>query len=311
MSEVDTTAQLITVDWGTSNLRASLIDAQGTIVDQINSDQGLLSNPTDFGACLSGVIQPWLERSPRTRTILSGMVGSPNGWIEVPHIPCPASPRALAAGAHAIDGFGYGGAWIVPGVSGQGAAGLHDVMRGEEVQFFGAGQLLAAQGLPQPQRWCFPGTHNKWIDAGAEITRFSTSMVGEFFDLAQRHSLLTQSITPEGPTENLQKREADFLRGVATSQTTGGLLHHLFSVRSLQLKGTHSKAQGAAYLSGILIGHDICSQAPDRNASIGIVASPMLADRYQLALTKLGYDCATIDAQLATAQGALLVAKHL
>jgi hypothetical protein len=37
----------------------------------------------------------------------------------------------------------------------------------------------------------------------------------------------------------------------------------------------------------------------------------MLADRYQLALTKLGYDCATIDAQLAAAQGALLVAKHL
>jgi 2-dehydro-3-deoxygalactonokinase len=184
-------------------------------------------------------------------------------------------------------------------------------MRGEEVQFFGAQQLLATQGRPQPQRWCFPGTHNKWIEAGAKVTRFSTSMVGEVFDLAQRHSLLAQSITPEDPTENPENSEADFLRGLATSQKTGGLLHHLFSVRSLQLSGTHGKAQGAAYLSGILIGHDICSQAPDRGASVGIVASPTLAKRYQLALTKLGYDCATVDAQLATAQGALLVAEHL
>ena len=311
MSEADATEQLISVDWGTSNLRASLIDPQGTILDQIDSDQGLLSKPTDFGACLSRLIQPWLKKSPQIRTILSGMVGSPSGWMEVPHLPCPASPRALAAAARAIEGFGFGGAWILPGVSGQGAAGLHDVMRGEEVQFFGAQRLLAAQGRPQPQRWCFPGTHNKWIEAGAEITHFSTSMVGEFFDLTQRHSLLAQSIAPQDLAENPEDSEADFLRGLATSQKAGGLLHHLFSVRSLQLSGTHAKTQGAAYLSGILIGHDICSQAPDREASIGIVASPTLAGRYQLALTTLGYDCATVDAQLATAQGASLIAKHL
>jgi 2-dehydro-3-deoxygalactonokinase len=311
MSAASALEQLISVDWGTSNLRASLVDPQGTIVDQIESDQGLLSKPTDFAACLRSFIQPWLERSPRTRTILSGMVGSPGGWIEVPHIPCPANPMALAAGARAIDGFGYGGAWILPGVAGQGVAGLHDVMRGEEVQFFGAQQLFAAQGRPLPQRWCFPGTHNKWIEAGPEITHFSTSMVGEFFDLAQGHSLLAQSLTTRDSSESSKNSEADFLRGVATSQKAGGLLHHVFSVRSLQLSGAHSKAQGAAYLSGIMIGHDICSQVADRDTSIGIVASANLASRYQLALTKLGYDSATIDAQQATVEGALLVAGHL
>ena len=84
------------------------------------------------------------------------MVGSPGGWIEVPHIPCPANPMALAAGARAIDGFGYGGAWILPGVAGQGVAGLHDVMRGEEVQFFGAQQLLQPKAGPCPSAGVSP-----------------------------------------------------------------------------------------------------------------------------------------------------------
>ena len=63
MSAASALEQLISVDWGTSNLRASLVDPQGTIVDQIESDQGLLSKPTDFAACLRSFIQPWLERS--------------------------------------------------------------------------------------------------------------------------------------------------------------------------------------------------------------------------------------------------------
>ena len=311
MAVVDDMNPLISVDWGTSNLRAALVNDQGNIIEQVTSDQGLLSKPTDFAACLRDLIQPWLDRSPKISTVLSGMVGSPGGWMEVPHVACPANPGSLAAGAKTIDGFGHGGAWILPGVAGKGSAGLHEVMRGEEVQFFGAQQIFRAQGQPLPQCWCFPGTHHTWLSAGSDITDFSTSMVGEFFQLAQRHSLLSQSLAIQSPSENKADTDDDFLRGLATSQQPGGLLHHLFSVRTLQLSGAHRKAQGSAYLSGILVGHDIASQTLKSGSSIGIVAGPDLASRYQLALEELGYDWVIVDSQQATAQGALLVAKHL
>lgn len=310
MIEATKSAPLISVDWGTTNLRASLLDHSGKITDQLTSDRGLLNRPDNFQSYLGDLIQPWLTRFPSAKTVMSGMVGSPGGWLEVPHVPCPASPRSLATGARCIKNFGYGGAWILPGVAGRGAAGLHEVMRGEEVQFFGAQHICESRNLPQPQRWCFPGTHNKWIEPGQDLTRFSTSMVGEIFDLIQHHSLLQQSLAA-AQVEARQDDSENLLRGLTVSQQPGGLMHHLFSVRTLQLSGAHEKHQGRSYLSGIIIGHDIAEQVSDADACIGIVASPALGNRYHLALTTLGYQCFVIDAQEATAQGAHMVAQHL
>ena len=66
--------------------------------------------------------------------------------------------------------------------------------------------FLQPKGRPLPQRWCFPGTHNKWIEAGPEITHFSTSMVGEFFDLAQGHSLPRPIVNNAGFQRKLEKQ---------------------------------------------------------------------------------------------------------
>ena len=92
---------------------------------------------------------------------------------------------------------------------------------------------------------------------------------------------------------------------------SGGLLHHLFSVRTLQLRGEHQLSEGEDYLSGIMIGHDILAQLGSTPKHVGIVAAPQLAGKYAQALDLLGYSSFCIDAEQATTAGALLVDKRL
>jgi 2-dehydro-3-deoxygalactonokinase len=304
--------KLISVDWGTSNLRACLIDDSGQIINQVSSDQGLLNRPENFEQCLLSLIGHWLNPDARLNIILSGMVGSPSGWTEVPHLPAPATAQHLADGAKRVSQAQGSSVWIVPGVFGNGAAGIHDIMRGEEIQFFGAEHLRHQQELTIPAYWCFPGTHNKWIAAGPTIDQFSTSMVGEFFELARRHSLLAQSMEADLASAADHRANADaFSRGLANAQLPGGLLHHLFSVRTLQLTNHHNKAIGEDYLSGIIIGHDVLAQLGHSPTHVGIVAAPYLAARYTHALETMGHSCFTIDAQDATVAGAELVGDCL
>lgn len=304
--------KLISVDWGTTNLRACLVGRDDQVIDQISSDQGVQSRPENFEQCLLSLIGHWLDPSAPLNIILSGMVGSPSGWQEVPHLPAPATIADLANGATQISQIQGSRVWIVPGVFGKGAAGIHDIMRGEEVQFFGAEDLRRRQGLPPPAYWCFPGTHNKWIPAGTTIEQFSTSMVGEFFDLARRHSLLAQSMEEDlASAGDPQAKTEAFSRGLANAQLPGGLLHHVFSVRTLQLTNRHSKAIGEDYLSGIFIGHDVLAQLGHVPTEVGIVAAPSLAARYTQALDGLGHSCFTIDTQAATVAGAGLIENCL
>ena len=238
--------------------------------------------------------------------MLSGMVGSPAGWQEVPYIPTPASSAELAAEAKLMTQINDCPVWILPGVKGTGISGMPDVLRGEETQFFGAQRLSAHQYSRQPDIWCFPGTHNKWILGGESIDHFSTSMVGEFFELIRQHSLLAQSLE-QRDTEN----QPAFLRGIETARKAGGLLHHLFSVRALQLTGTQEKSDGLEYLSGMIIGHDIGAQLSQSGQHVGIVASPSLAHKYQVALEALGHSSIVIESQAATISGALAINAHL
>jgi 2-dehydro-3-deoxygalactonokinase len=98
---------------------------------------------------------------------------------------------------------------------------------------------------------------------------------------------------------------------LANAQLPGGLLHHLFSVRTLQLTNHHNKAIGEDYLSGIIIGHDVLAQLGHSPTHVGIVAAPYLAARYTHALETMGHSCFTIDAQDATVAGAELVGDCL
>lgn len=92
---------------------------------------------------------------------------------------------------------------------------------------------------------------------------------------------------------------------------SGGLLHHLFGVRTLHLSGEHQLSKGKDYLSGIMIGHHILAQLGSAPNHVGIVAARQLAGKYAQALDSLGHSSFCIDAEQATTAGALLVDKRL
>ena len=309
---------LIVVDWGTTNFRAYLverhIDHYGTCRDRVATNEGLLRIQGDYPSILNSQIGHWLDTAQAIPIFLCGMVSSPSGWLEVPHIPCPANTQKLAHNARQIDGFNNGNTWIIPGLSGVGVSGHFDVMRGEEVQYFGATKIIREQHLPTPDIICFPGTHNKWINTstntGGELNQFSTSMTGEVFDLMASQSLLSDSISKQGLWQ-----EHPFLEGLDNSASQGGIMHQLFTVRSLQLSGAHTRDEGEAYLSGLLIGSEIRSMLittnKDNGKEIAIVGANNLALRYKSAIEHLGHCAFTVDAEEATIVGALEIAQHL
>jgi 2-dehydro-3-deoxygalactonokinase len=237
---------------------------------------------------LAGEIGGWLA-GDRETVVLCGMVGSRQGWIEVPYCECPAGAEEIAARLHPVELDGAA-AYIVPGVTGFDTAGVREVMRGEETQILGA-----VDALPEEAVVCLPGTHSKWVRVRrARIVGFSTHFTGEMFAVLKAHSLLGRMLEDGAPDE------AAFLAGVARSAEPEGLLHHLFGVRAKALFGELSGAGGGAYLSGLLIGHELRNAlAAVRDAPVFLLGAPGLVARYALALRELGAEPRVLDAESA------------
>ncbi|MBK88383.1 MAG: MFS transporter [Gammaproteobacteria bacterium] len=297
----------IVVDWGTSNFRAYLVRDDGLCLERINTADGLNNVERRFADVLLQHIGNWLQQHGPLTTLLGGMVGSPAGWQLVPHLPSPVSLKQLAQYSQPLPEFTPCPAWIVPGVSGTGVAGSFDVMRGEELQYFGAQQWLKQQRRAPPQLLCFPGTHNKWLAFTENaLGNFSTTMSGELFGLLSQQSILADSIDAHAVWN-----DDAFYRGIDHAEKSGGLLHHLFSVRSRNLNGEHSAREGLPYLSGLIIGHELLNLSAKPTRSIGIVGAHALAQHYQMALTYRGYEAFCVDSEAATILGALAIMPHL
>ena len=81
---------------------------------------------------------------------------------------------------------------LVPGLRTTHADGSPDVLRGEEVQIFGA---LDALGLDHGI-FVLPGTHSKWaIVESRRVMGFCTFMTGELYALLRHQSILSRLMT--------------------------------------------------------------------------------------------------------------------
>ena len=283
---------MIGIDWGTSSFRAFRIDAAGAVTDRIDRPLGILRvAPGGFEAALREVIAPWLMAGER-RVLLSGMVGSRQGWREAPYLPCPADLAALAAALTAIP-FEGASVLLVPGLSDRDDADTPEVMRGEETQIAGVLPELGEDALV-----CLPGSHSKWARVrGGRIVSFRTYLSGEAF-AAIRSGTILGRMMPDAPHD----AEA-FGRGIARSADHGHLLHHLFGVRTLGLTGSLAETASASYLSGLLIGHEVrAAQQGAGSARVYLVGSLALARLYAAVLDALGAT-ATILTEDAAASG--------
>lgn len=280
----------IAVDWGTTNRRGYLIGPGGVLADEMEDDKGILAVPAGgFPAAVAEL----RERLGDRPMLMGGMVGSNRGWIEAPYVPCPADAGALAA--HVIWAE-EGRTAIVPGLS---FLDDHraDVMRGEEMQLFGA---LAERTISETGLICHPGTHNKWITLEAgRVTRFRTVMTGELFSLLKEHSILSDLLQAEA-----EPGEA-FERGVRRGLSDDDLTAELFSVRARVLLGQTERSGAASYTSGLLIGSDLrTGLRHGTDCDVVVMGRPELTRLYAAALKSAGWESREVDGERAFLAGA-------
>jgi 2-dehydro-3-deoxygalactonokinase len=292
--------KLVAVDWGTSSLRGALINSEGVVLEKRAFPQGILQVAHgQFPNVFEQRFGDWMGAD--TLCLISGMAGSRQGWREAPYCPCPSGFEDLAQHLQWIEKDRSG---IVPGLS-TWNDDTPDVMRGEEIQIFGA---LAAQQI-QTAQFVLPGTHSKWAQVlDGKISAFKTFMTGEFYALLSQHSILAKTCLPDAPL----KKEV-FIDGVMQSQKSGGLLHHAFSARSLALFEKLNPAQSSSYISGLLIGEEIKSAKADRgddSTPLFILGNGQLTQRYGFAMEALGLSATALTDEV-TWSGLWALAHHL
>lgn len=284
--------RLIAIDWGTSSLRGALLDTDGKVLEERSDARGILTVPEGgFPAVFETLFGDWM-RLEGARCLISGMAGSKQGWVEAPYCACPAG--RVEVGRKIIDLNIDMGALpgariaIVPGLSDE-HDGVPDVMRGEEVQIFGA---MAITGQSDGV-FVLPGTHNKWVTVKkGRVAGFRTYMTGEFYALLSQHSILARTLDASAPLD-----EASFLEGVTRSENGHGLLHNAFGARTLALFERMPKQELSSYLSGLLIGEELRTQSLQAVGEVVLIGSSTLTQRYTLALRATGVATRTLGAE--------------
>ncbi len=281
----------VAVDWGTSNLRAWTIDADGQPLASATSDKGMGKlTRAEFPATLSAVLTELGVDGP-VDVLICGMAGARQGWLEAPYLEAPTDLRDLTQGAVHPDAVELARhVSILPGVCQR--QGGEDVMRGEETQLLG----LAATNPGYTGLVCMPGTHSKWaLLDGTTVRRFNTAMTGEMFELLKTHSVLRHSLGGEleGPD-----RADGFAAGAADGlEQPQALLGQLFGVRASALLSDRKSDWCAGYLSGLLIGTEIAAQRHDiGNEAVPLIGSAGLCGLYAQVLEMAGFKGRPVDA---------------
>ena len=292
------TRPFIALDWGTTSFRAYHVDSACKVINQFADAEGILAvKDGAFEAVLESHIGSWDKLLP---VIASGMITSRQGWIERPYVDCPASAADLAKAIHLHKTSSGRLIHFITGLHLKSPSIGHDVMRSEEVQVFGSLDTGA-------HHFVTPGTHSKWIDVeDGRITNFATYITGETFSLMRNHSILGRLMKGDAADE------AAFNQGVEKAfADPAGLMHSLFSVRSLGLFDELKPEQLSSYLSGIVIGTEVAhaTLSNDRSAKYVVLASPNIGMRYLRAMKIAGLDVDYGD-PLSIVKGEALIAKH-
>lgn len=291
----DAARDFVVVDWGTSSFRGWLISADGRVMAESRGGEGMLHCLDSGFAPVLGDHLARLGAETEVPVLICGMAGARQGWAEAPYLKTPTRLDSLHEGAIRVDA--PGDIRILPGIA-QALPERPDVMRGEETQLLGVTEP-GFTGLV-----CIPGTHSKWIriEAG-RIVEFSTYMTGELFSVISRHSILAHAMDGDG------SQAADgrpFREGLSTALAKPtALTASLFRLRAAQLLGFEQRTDGAARLSGLLIGAEI-ADAVQRHGplrSLRLIAAGALGRLYETALTAQGLDVTTVDAEQASRRG--------
>lgn len=295
----------VCVDMGTTNTRVWL--ARGSeVLARAQAGVGVRDTARDgssarIRAALRQLIEEVRKHSKETRPQIepsfvaaAGMITSPLGLAEVPHIPAPAGVRELAASTKRWDFPDVTDLpiWLVPGIrSGPGSPGVEtiaqtDVMRGEETLCFG---LVALELARPPVTILNLGSHWKAIqlDAQGRISGSVTSLAGELIHAAQTQTILASAVPHTRPGGV----DARWCEAGMREQRRSGLSRALFCVRLLELNGQGTPEERLAFLVGAFVAADL-DALQERGlfppgSRVLIAGSEAVGDAWQGALQKI------------------------
>jgi 2-dehydro-3-deoxygalactonokinase len=292
----------IYIDMGTTNTRAWLMcDRQ--ILARVSEPVGVRDAARDGPA---GQIRATLRKLTvklRSEFTLSsctpmciaaaGMIGSPLGLAEIPHVPAPAGFVRLAASSRwfQFPEVSELPILVVPGVrSGPERMTIDtihqtDVMRGEETLCVG----LHTLGLVRvPGIVLSLGSHWKAIrlDADGCVERSVTSLSGELVHAAQMQTILASSVLRERPGTISQEWTEAGMR----EQRRSGLARALFCVRLLELAGQGTPEDRLAFMIGAFLATDLDKLVRSgmflSDLPVVVVGPAALAEAWRKALTE-------------------------
>lgn len=298
----DTVPRLIAIDWGTSNFRAFLLDGGGKVLEKKFARLGVLKiRRSQFETILRREISEWEDAFGELPILMAGMVGSRQGWQEVPYLACPLALKTLGQNLEPVKRLNR--TWIIPGLRMNYPDGRVDVMRGEETQILGAMNLVP----PELQVFCLPGTHSKWAYTQAgELLHFNSFMTGEIFTLLRKHSILGRLMLGSN-TDN-----AGFHRGLEWGARSDNLLAQIFQVRTQVLAGTLNTKAVFGFLAGILIAQELhqALQTSIPHAQVGLIANPRITNLYSRALSEHNIEGVILDSDQVTSTGLFKIAQY-
>jgi 2-dehydro-3-deoxygalactonokinase len=297
-----TDTDFLAADWGTSNLRAWRLGADGRVLQAVRFPWGVGQlRPGEAADKLGQDLRPALGAEDLP-AILCGMVGSNLGLAEAPYADCPADGAALARALLRVDARTV----IAPGLRCIRPDGWPDVIRGEETKVLGWLQLDPRR-LAGDHVLCLPGTHAKWVLVReGRIEQFMTCMSGELFALLSEHSVLRPGAPPGD--------DQAFAEGLRLGAAEGPLASRLFTVRARMVGQGLAGASAAAFLSGLLIGDETARLPPLMGLSpgrvIGLMGEPALCALYEPALAAQGLTVERADGEAAVIAGLTLLHRQ-
>jgi len=303
---------VVCLDMGTTRTRAWLV-VDGQIKAKFAEDFGvrdraISSTPRSFEEQLCTLLLRVVQSSPSngagsmpTYIAAAGMIGSPNGLMDVPHVSAPAGVEELSRGVQIVDSPAISPLpiFIVPGVrtvaDANGIEGIEsgDLMRGEESLCVG---LLQSGRLQPGEALLNLGSHWKWILIGQDgsIAKSRTSLTGEMIHAVQAHTLLASALPQHRPVRLAQ----DWLEHGAKQARQEGLTRALFCVRLLEQAHEGSPEERLAYLYGAVLEAE--SSAVRKSSfcanvrRVVIAGTPALAAAWESRMASLGWSATAL-----------------
>lgn len=286
------TPYIVSLDWGTSSFRARLVTATGEVLQTISNNEGILASSGRFNEVLEKNLHMLEDYEIGMPVVMSGMIGSRNGWHEAPYTQLPCDAKELSKELEVVSLNTPHNLYIIPGIMKSGE--ISDVIRGEETEIIGAIEHLNLKFA----NMIIPGTHSKvvTIEQG-QIVDFKTYLTGELFHAICKSTILG-SFGNEVDTTS-KWFEKGVVKGLATKHG-GEMLNLLFTARSRVLVSDMPSSGSASFISGLLIGSEI-GASDYGQGTVWIMGNGKLPQAYQSALHIAGISCEIVPENIVVA----------